>query len=343
MKTKSKPNVLICGFTGAGKTSLIQAVCGDGEVPEDLIGHGTAQTKKFMAFESKHVQFWDSRGFEPGEKLDKFLNLLSGFTKKLRKSSDCESHVHAIWYCIQGIGGRVTEFDLDAIQELGKLVPSLFVVLTKNDITSPQQKRALLKELKDAGVSAQKIFSISQENTETIETLVCKTQETLPDYAQFLDLTKLGEAAARFQRRMERVGAQADEIVNWAAGRAAVIALVPIPLASAIPLSANEAYMIDKLADLYGIDFTEQVKTALVAITGATFTGMALASLVPFLSLGIAPAVTYGVGMAAKDWFASGMTESEEKIRKRFEDAKKKAEEKNWKKEAKNIEDEEAA
>ena len=46
-----RPNILICGYTGSGKSSLTKAILGD-IVPDNAIGHGAPKTMGFDCFEN---------------------------------------------------------------------------------------------------------------------------------------------------------------------------------------------------------------------------------------------------------------------------------------------------
>ena len=49
---KFKPVILVCGKTGIGKTSLIQAVTGRETVPDSAIGTGMPVTHGFTPYET---------------------------------------------------------------------------------------------------------------------------------------------------------------------------------------------------------------------------------------------------------------------------------------------------
>jgi septin family protein len=52
-----KPTILVCGYTGAGKTSLIQSICGKDTVPDERIGHGKPMTRDFIPYRNDFVDF----------------------------------------------------------------------------------------------------------------------------------------------------------------------------------------------------------------------------------------------------------------------------------------------
>ena len=131
-------------------------------------------------------------------------------------------------------------------------------------------------------------------------------------------------------------GEKADEFILWGAGRAAAIALSPLPLADVGPLMANEGYMIYRIAETYGYSIDSSVVAMLTGVAGASFVGLLAASLLPFLKVPIAAGVTYAVGKTAKVFFASGMTLTKEQLKAEFTRFRKEADSIDWKERAKD-------
>ncbi len=99
-----KPTILVCGYTGAGKTSLIQAICGKDTVPDDRIGHGKAMTQEFFQYRNSFINLWDSKGLEPGAREAEFLNNCRALVSRLQNDPDHRNHIHLVWYVVQGPG-----------------------------------------------------------------------------------------------------------------------------------------------------------------------------------------------------------------------------------------------
>lgn len=118
--------------------------------------------------------------------------------------------------------------------------------------------------------------------------------------------------------------------VMWGAGRAAAIALVPLPLADVGPLMANEAYMIHRIAEVYGYTADKSVVAMLAGVAGGSLAGKFFASFLPFLKVAIAPSVTYAVGKAAMAYFASGMTLAEDALKQTANAAGQEARKMDW-------------
>jgi uncharacterized protein (DUF697 family) len=55
-KRIQRPTILVCGYTGTGKTSLIRAICGNdlvsgkAIVPPEAVGHGSPATKDYIFY-----------------------------------------------------------------------------------------------------------------------------------------------------------------------------------------------------------------------------------------------------------------------------------------------------
>ena len=122
----------------------------------------------------------------------------------------------------------------------------------------------------------------------------------------------------------------ADEIILWGAGRAAAIALAPIPLADVGPLMANEAYMIYRIAETYGYKIDKSVVAMILGVCGGSIIGKITASFLPFLKVPIAAGITYAVGKTAKAYFESGMTLSKEDMTDVFKKFRTEAEGIEW-------------
>ncbi|MCQ2380549.1 MAG: hypothetical protein MJ025_06495 [Victivallaceae bacterium] len=123
---------------------------------------------------------------------------------------------------------------------------------------------------------------------------------------------------------------EADSYIRWAAGRAAAIAAIPLPLADIAPLIANEVYMIHRLAGVYDKRIDESVVTMLLGCAGGAFAGKMLASFLPFIKIGIAAGITYALGKAVKAYFKSSMKLGIDEIKRIFEEEKKKNKGQKW-------------
>ncbi|MGN0879613.1 MAG: DUF697 domain-containing protein [Oligosphaeraceae bacterium] len=161
-----------------------------------------------------------------------------------------------------------------------------------------------------------------------------QTDETIVRLPQTDETTQpltVNQCQPLTQAERAKAEAEADEYVMWGAGRAAAIALMPLPLADIVPLQINETYMIQRIGKAYGYKVTESALAMLMGMMGASLAGKLFASFLPFLKVPIAAGVTYAVGRTAKAYFASGMTLSKDLLQQEFDFARKEADRINWK------------
>lgn len=334
-RMKMKPNILVCGKTGVGKTSLIQAVTHRGVVPDSAIGDGKPLTVGFQVYETEIANFVDSEGMNPGtQTVDEYADFILD-ELLTRLDADCEERlIHNIWYCIDGSGARIQDTDAKLIKTFSDKV---ILVVTKCELMRKEQVEAMMNTLLDL-IDRDRIVLVSAENRTGLKQLIAKA-ESMSEAAMGHASEELDAFRKRWDdyyanmRRVwtESVSSEADSYINWAAGRAAAIALVPLPLADVAPLIANEVYMLYKLAELYGIAADNTVITMLLGCAGGSIAGKVGASFLPFLKVPIAAAVTYGVGKAAKAYFESDMTMNEEELRREFLAGEREAKKKDWK------------
>ena len=272
-----RPNILICGYTGSGKTSLIKAILGD-VVPPDAIGSGKPMTQGFDYYENNLVRVYDSKGMENGDTEEEFLKITKEFIHDhLKDPNNPDEFIHLVWYTIQGPGARVTDCDKVLIKDI--FTPkNMIVCITKSDIMRGNQKNEMVKVLKEAGVPEKRIIFTSDEEGGSIgiNELMKLSLEILPDaYKSAFEEAQTIDK----ERRIEAVKKKAKKakwIIGTAATAAGGIGFTPIPCSDAPLLVTDQTTMIASLAALYGIGF-DTVKVGMLPFL-AKLAGTALAS-----------------------------------------------------------------
>ena len=329
-----KPNILMCGKTGAGKTSLVQAVTHAGTVPDEAIGDAEATTRGFDVYETDVANFIDCEGMEQGQTVEEYSRFIMGEVVKRLDSDSTENLVHNIWYCIDGSGARVQSADARLIQQFSDKV---LLVVTKAETLRKEQTESIMSQLLDL-LASERIVMVSSHNKTGLAQLLNRAFEMTGQAIEGADEelsgfrnrwnTYYGNMRSRWEAQ---AGKEADEYIHWAAGRAAAIALIPLPLADVAPLMANEAYMIYRIGVAYGYAVDNSILTMLAGVAGGSIAGKLAASFLPFLKVPIAAGITYGVGKAAKAYFESGMTMNISELKEKFIEGEKESKNTNWK------------
>lgn len=334
---KMKPNILVCGKTGVGKTSLIQAVTHRGVVPDSAIGNGEATTSGFDVYETEIANFIDSEGMNPGlQTVDDYADFILDELFNRLDSDDTEKIIHNIWYCIDGSGARVQDVDRKLIQTFSDKV---LLVVTKSELMRKEQTEEIMKSLLEI-IDQDRIVLVSAESRTGLGNLIAKAETISASSMEAAEeeMEAFRERWNDYYQNMcgdwqETVGSEADSYINWAAGRAAAIALVPLPLADIAPLTANEIYMIYRLAKIYGVAVDSTVISMLLGCTSGSIIGKIAASFLPFLKVPIAAGITYAVGQVTKTYFESDMSMSVDELKEKFREEEREAKKHSWKSE----------
>jgi uncharacterized protein (DUF697 family)/ethanolamine utilization protein EutP (predicted NTPase) len=298
-----RPTILVCGYTGSGKTTLIQKICGADIVPDDAIKHGEPGTQDYVPYENKLIKFWDSRGLEPGDGEDNFINMTQDFITELRRDSDVAKHIHLVWYCVQGSGARVTDTDIRLMKEIFPTAQVLCLI-TKKDAARGPQIPDMTKRIKITGINDRNIIPISDTDDKSLRQVVDRSLDLLPEAYQ-----KAFVSAQVLNVEMKKKAAGA--IIHSAGASALATGMIPIPGADAPILATIQTAMLGSLAVLYNIK-SEALKTvigpALAQVLGVA-TANSLIKLIPGLGNIVAGTVAASI-TEALGWLAQTYLEA---------------------------------
>ena len=191
-------NIIVAGVTGAGKSTLINAVFGKEFA---ATGKGRPITQEISEYKSQEVpvKIWDSVGFEIGNDsngVSKTITSIKKIKETIKEQSvkDNTEHIHAIWYCINQGSGRYQQTEADFVKELHSVGVPFIIVITqctdaddifaktvdelnrKNGLTDIPVIEVLAQEKKHRNGSIDPVFGL--------DNLVNKTLEMLPVFVK---------------------------------------------------------------------------------------------------------------------------------------------------------------
>ncbi|WP_302368007.1 DUF697 domain-containing protein [Brachyspira aalborgi] len=309
-KKYKRPNILICGYTGAGKTSIIQALLGEDLVPDNKIGHeANPMTQDYDRYENSYIGIWDSKGLEPDKGQDEFVERTKNHIRKIQENKNVDEHIHIFWYDISVGVGKVTGTDLKIINSFPK--ESTLVIISKIDLDRKNRVvEAIKRELTNNGIPEDRIILTNDEAKEGIEELYEKSLAILPEaYKTAFEEGQRIDIEKAINRVKEKNKAAAG-IIAGATVSSAAIAANPIPISDSLIITPIQIGMIASLAALYGLN-KEQLKhqaLPLVARTVGMITASSLAKLIPGLGNALNASVAVMI-TGALGWFVQNQFE----------------------------------
>lgn len=267
---RNKPTIMVCGYTGVGKTSLIQAILGKEVVPDEAIAHGTPGTINFFEYQDEFITLVDTRGFEPAMNEDEYLKTAKAEVQRRQKSNNVKDHIHLVWYCISAGVARITSTDIKFIKDVFPF-QHVQVIITKSDFLEhrPQQKEAFLKILAENGIPDEKITFVSDVDTKGQPELVNKSLQVIPEAYRdaFISKQKID-----FYSKKKK----AKKIIAKKVTKATAIGLIPladIPLLVPLQfemmalLAENYGFQKQEIKSLFGPTVMATIVTSLTATT----------------------------------------------------------------------------
>ncbi|WP_050738882.1 YcjF family protein [Acetobacterium bakii] len=305
----AKPNILICGATGAGKSSVVNYVFG-----EDLAktGDGIPVTRGITKYQrdDSGVVLYDTEGYEIGtEKVSHYKTQVENWINQA-KSMDLKNQIHEVWYCISGGNKRVTDMDIDVIKSLvSKKVP-LAVVLTQIDNLDEEE----LTAMEEAIVHYCDVPFFRTCVSQDLEVL-----SALKDYLQWEALIawaidqldeslREGFIGALQGNLTTKRGLINHKIIPLYTSAAAGIALTPIPFSDAALLVPVQIKMALHIMKTYGLDQTLGNLSSLVGSVVVSESGRLLAQTLSANLLKLIPGVGTAIGTGVNTAVASSFT-----------------------------------
>lgn len=311
-----KPNILIIGATGVGKSSLINKIFGKNVAKVSNIKPETRGVNR-IEIPNKPIVLFDTEGFELGnEGSEIFENIIEDFVNKKAYEVDKEEKIHLVWHVIDGTSARITDYDKNIQNSIKSKNIPLATIFSKCDSAGEDELDAMIKEL-DNSLSFAKVYSketnmflTTAENQEVedpninLDKLINWSIDKLPEQLRFSFVSSQ-------KHSIEIKDKEASKIIKLATTAAAAVGGSPIPFSDAPLIIASQVGMIYKIVKIYDIDF--DVKTfmkstgtnTVVSNLGRTLVGNILKFIPGFgsvvggvISAGVAGTITFAMGSA---------------------------------------------
>ncbi|WP_175596827.1 GTPase [Bacillus sp. MRMR6] len=136
-----KPNIVLSGKTGVGKSTLINAIFGS-VIARAGEGKPVSQSLEKYDVEELNVNLFDTKGLEldPQEREKSRNSIISEIINR-SDSPNVEEHMHVMWYCISNESRRIEDVELEWINEFSKYMPVIVVLTQTLDADETFQKK----------------------------------------------------------------------------------------------------------------------------------------------------------------------------------------------------------
>ena len=308
-----KGNVLVVGYAGVGKSTLIKAILGDTAMKKPIPSKAKTDTD-FKIYENKSIPFRliDTVGIEPGvfkeRKAVSALRKWSGDTIKAGK----DNQISVIWFCLDRLTAQLFPKTIEAFMDsvsVWKNVP-IVVVITQSynadDVNETEAivEKAFLSKKKYATRLVDVVSVVAKPKTAEegelivpmgITELIELTNSLLPEGLQAAE-----KDIARYNLTRKR--AMSHAVVSVATLTGITVGSVASRVVDVMLLKPTESLEIESIFKIWGIKKTKKAKEMLklmVDIGTVSITGKMIAS-----TLKVIPGVN--IGAAVVNGFISG-------------------------------------
>ena len=263
---QGRVNVLICGKTGVGKSTLINAVFA-GDLATTGQGRPVSTEIREIKKEGIPVTIFDTKGLELVSHKEDLRELVE-FVKKKKREEDPNKHIHVAWLCILEGSSRVEDMETELARVLDEHIP-VIAVITK--ARSDNGFKADVQRLIPLARNVVRVRSLPETLDDGhrlepfgLEELVDVTNEVVPEVQR-------GAFIAAQKVSLDKKRSAAAKVIAAAAATAAGVAATPIPFAHAIALVPIEVGMLARISVAYGLSADKAFLSTLVS---SIFTGL---------------------------------------------------------------------
>ncbi|PDX15084.1 GTPase [Helicobacter pylori] len=272
-KEKPMMNILLMGYTGSGKSSLINALFGK-EIAKAGVGKPITQHLEKYIDEQKGLILWDTKGIEDKDYHDTMQSIKKEMEDSF-KTLDEKEAIDVAYLCVKETSSRVQERELLSFAKNWN-IPTIvvFTNTAKRYDTFVQRSKEIIDEewgFKGFVRAYVRVNSVAfsfrglKVPVEGLEELVDETKKCLIEAKKNKQNHFLLIQKANIQARKQAMIEECKTIIHVASGAAGAAGLIPIPFSDALTIAPIQAGMIYKMNDAFGMDLDKSVGASLVA------------------------------------------------------------------------------
>lgn len=301
-----KPNIILVGGTGVGKSSLINE-CFGSELAKIGIGKPVTQAIESFSCESTPVVLFDTKGYEVGSEREK--EFVADVISYAAKSLSTSEPIHLAWHCIQASGGRITQFDIEAVRKISSYGIPVAVVITKAEMFSDDESKDFIQIIRSQ-LPKIPVFETStrfKQREWQLNELCEWSLECLPE--------SLRVAFAASQKQSLKIKrAEAYKAIKQHIASSVTVSFTPIPVSDAPLLLANQAAMVARILFIYNLQHISSALNSamltpivgrIISSSGVWAAGTLL-KIIPgvgtilggVINASVAGSITYAIGVA---------------------------------------------
>ena len=289
----SKPNILICGATGIGKSTLIRDIFQLSDIDGPEIGDkGRARTAGVHAYspEGASITLYDSQGYNIGADEQKYVKDVLGVIGEHfnQNPGEMHEHIHEVWYCVSAANNRFFEADEKMIREIRKKYTTpVMIILTKVDCVDEESigylKKAILDKIPDIDIFTYACDAKTADWDDETRAEYVQKNEIIDWALRHLDESLKAGFIPSIKKSLEMkrkyiAGKVIPKYAALAAGAVVTTSVINVPFTDSVPLMALQLKMSYEIIKGYGIKTeTQKLAADLLGTSAVTVLGRTLA------------------------------------------------------------------
>lgn len=171
IQLKKRYNIVVVGKAGVGKSELVNYLFG-----EKIVDSGIGPPITELGFHRTNINMgnipaciWDSAGLEVGKHEEWIKELQKELTRRGPTEAISE-WFHTVLYCVQSVGSRIEDFEIEIIKKFQEQKYTVIVVLTKAFINKKKIDELKVSIQKKINTTLKFVYvnSVSEEIGDTI-------------------------------------------------------------------------------------------------------------------------------------------------------------------------------